>query len=639
MISFDLQLVMVQTNISTWLRIKTLGIILLCSALVFQFDEVCAQLLVDKVIPMGPNTAALMKYCDHPQKKNTGIPRIKIPLHTIVYKDIMVPITLEYHTLGIRVEEESTWAGLGWYLSAGGVITRMVRGKNDLGISEQELGVKARGYPFELANPCLDDCPDKEQENFHDKVCDGEIDTDPDVFFFDILGRRGKFLLTPGHEMNKDTIMIQLKSPMKMTAIFHIKDNQWEVKDQRGYRYIFATREITESHRNYFDYKFESHKILFKYYSDRATTSWYLDQIISPKGNNLRLVYDVDSKGHSDYGFNSAHQKMNINDDDVWDVHYSSYCFPPEVENVQILSENLVNEVYLRSIRYGKYQVEFLKSERTDAVHPAIVNRPRPAGSEFSQYFESNKNPQKLDILEVFEVATLVKKVDFHYSYFNADTQDSIPRFFKRLRLDSLSFWERGKVKPAYEFTYREKYGLPSKESHARDLWGFFNGEEDYHNITPSDYYNYNQPENVFQHKNREKHYSIDHVKEGILSEIVSPFGRIETYVFEAQEYTAMSHGIDKYYDSKMVQTNFDHNTDPFTSGGLRIKEMVWVYPSDQIYREYNYITKEGSEGMLSATPFSHEHDIIGHKTAGNHHVWYDYVGIKSGKVHKGARF
>ena len=364
-----------------------------------------------------------------------------------------------------------------------------------------------------------------------------------------------------------------------------------------------------------------------------------MDQIISPKGNKLKLVYEVDRDGKSEYGYNSPHKKMNINDEDVWDVHYSSYCFPKEVENVQILNENLVNEVYLKSIRYGKYQVEFLKSGRSDMASPAILDRPHPAGTEYSQFFEASKGPQKLDILEVFEVATLVKKVDFHYSYFNGNAHDSVAWLNKRLRLDSLSFWERGKQKPPYKFSYREKYGLPSKESHARDLWGFYNGEEDFHNITPSDFFNYNQPENIFQHKNREKHYSSEHVQEGILEEIVSPFGRIESYLYESQEYTSMSHEIDKYYDSKMVESNFAHNTDPYTSGGLRIKEVVFIYPSDKVYREYNYVTKEGTEGFLSTTPFSHAHDIIGHKSAGNHHVWYDFVGLKSGKIHKGARF
>lgn len=101
-----------------------------------------AQLLVDKIIPPSPNAAAIMKYCDHPIGKNSGLQKIRIPIHTIKHDDIILPLNLNYHPIGIKVEEEATWAGLGWHLSAGGVITRIIRGKNDIGIAETDLGTK-----------------------------------------------------------------------------------------------------------------------------------------------------------------------------------------------------------------------------------------------------------------------------------------------------------------------------------------------------------------------------------------------------------------------------------------------------------------------------------------------------------------
>lgn len=595
-----------------------------------------AQLLVDKVIPPSPNAAALIKYCDHPIKRSTGINKIKIPLHTIKYKGIYVPISLNYHSIGIKAEEEAAWTGLGWYLNAGGMITRMVRGKNDLSIAEQELGTDAIGYPFETIRPCLDDCEEAHQEGFRRKVCDGEIDTDPDIFFFDILGKRGKFLLTPGHDKTKDTLMINLVSPSKMTAIFYIKQNIWEITDQRGFKYSFRTREITEAHRNYFDYKFESHKILFKYYADLATTAWYLDEIRNQDGDRVTFVYDMKPDGHSMYGSNGAHNRMNINDEDLWDVHYTSYCFPDTIENVQILAEAIHGEVYLKSIRYGAKQVELLKSERNDMVIPSSLNGERLAGSQFTQYLDTQKPPQKLDILEVLEVGKLTKKVDFHYSYFNADKTGKDARLYQRLKLDSLTI--SGKEKP-YKFYYREKYGLPSKEGHARDLWGYYNGEEDPHNITPSDFFNYNQPENVFQKKNQTRHYSFEHALEGILEKKITPGGGIEEYIYDPQEYTAISHDIDIYYDKKTIDSNFSHNTDPFIAGGFRLKDIVYHYPVDKIYKEFVYVKADGSEGTLSVTPFSHAHNSYGHKTSGNHHVVYDKVEMKTGKVYKGQRF
>lgn len=604
--------------------------------LVLTTSIVSGQLLVDKVIPPSPNAAAVIKYCDHPIKRSTGIHKIKIPIHTINYNKIYVPISLNYHTIGIKAEEEASWTGLGWYLQAGGMITRMVRGKNDLSIAEQELGTNAIGYPFETIKPCLDDCEEAHQEDFRQKVCNGEIDTDPDIFFFDILGKRGKFMLTPGHDKNKDTLQINLVSPTKMTAVFYLKENKWVIKDRRDYTYTFKTREITEAHRNYFDYKFQSHKVLFKYYADLATTAWYLDEIKNKEGDRVTFIYDMKPDGHSRYGSNGAHNRMNINDEDVWDVHYTSYCFPDSIENVQILSEAIHGDVYLKSIRYGGKQIELLKSEREDIVIPSSLSGERLSGSQFTQYLTAELPPQKLDVLEVLDVGKLAKKVQFHYSYFNGDESGPKARLYKRLRLDSVSVSNK---KGAYKFSYQEEFGLPSKESHSRDLWGYFNGEEDPHNITPSDFFNYNQQENVFQKKNQTRHYSLKHAMEGMLVKKISPAGGIEEYIYDSQEYTAISHDIDTYYDEKMIKTNFDHNVDPFIAGGLRLKDIVYHYPVDKIYKEFVYVKKDGSEGILSVTPFSHSHNNYGHKTSGNHHVVYDKVEMKTGKVYKGQRF
>ena len=161
-----------------------------------------AQLRIDRVVSPSFNAAALMKYCDHPIGKDYGIPKIKIPLTTVVNHDITIPISLTYHPIGIKVEEEATWLGLGWYLNAGGFITRIVRGENDFGVSEEKS--TALGYPFEHIKPCFDDCEENETEEFHRKVCNSTIDSDPDIFFYDIMGNKGKFLMTPDHRPQQE---------------------------------------------------------------------------------------------------------------------------------------------------------------------------------------------------------------------------------------------------------------------------------------------------------------------------------------------------------------------------------------------------------------------------------------------------
>ena len=72
----------------------------------------------------SPTAANLGLYEDIPVSYFTGTPSISIPLYEIKGKQINVPITLSYHSAGIRPETHPGPTGVGWTLMAGGVITR-----------------------------------------------------------------------------------------------------------------------------------------------------------------------------------------------------------------------------------------------------------------------------------------------------------------------------------------------------------------------------------------------------------------------------------------------------------------------------------------------------------------------------------
>ena len=598
-----------------------------------------AQLLVDKIIPPSPNAAAIMKYCDHPIGKNTGLQKIKIPIHTIRHQDLILPINLNYHPLGVKVEEEATWAGLGWHLSAGGTVTRLIRGKNDIGIAEADLGTKALGYPFEHIKPCLDDCPERKTNVFKQTVCNGLIDSDPDVFFYDIFGMRGKFLLTANHDIHVPALTINLGGSHPMVASFTIATNSWEFKSEDGTRYVLKTRELTETQRHYFDYKFDAHSLLFDYYSDVATTSWYLDEVISPTGARVTFEYDLGPDGKSQYGTNGAHTRMNINDHDTWDVHYSHYCFP-EIENVQILAENMYGDVYLKNIRYGGNTIRFEKSAGREDVHsPARETRNRLSGLDFALLLDISKEPQKLDRIVINDAGNQ-SSYEFSYDYFNKNSTDSIPRLHKRLKLVNLIHKADGIEFPPFKFEYIERNPLPSKESHARDLWGFYNGEEDIRNIIPSDYFNYNQPERLLEVKGRARHFSEEFEMSGLIKKIHYPTRRAVEFEYESHDYHAVTDNITSFYGDKMSDGNFNHTSDPFVSGGLRIKRLKETFPSDELIKDFVYTNANGvTSGELAITPFNHDHESYGHKSSGNHYIRYSHVEVKSGKVHDGEEF
>jgi hypothetical protein len=82
-------------------------------------------------VPPSPNAASLGKYGEIPVDKSTGIPNISIFLLDLSEGGIDVSVSLSYHAGRVRVQDESSWVGLGWSLNAGGVITRTMRGLPD----------------------------------------------------------------------------------------------------------------------------------------------------------------------------------------------------------------------------------------------------------------------------------------------------------------------------------------------------------------------------------------------------------------------------------------------------------------------------------------------------------------------------
>ncbi|MEO9803039.1 MAG: hypothetical protein ABJF04_07320 [Reichenbachiella sp.] len=596
-----------------------------------------SQLRIDKVTPPSFNASALIKYCDHPVGSKYGIPKIKYPIKTLVNKDLYIPISLSYHSIGIKVEEEATWVGLGWRLNSGGIITRMIRGENDFGVAEHLDTQEALGYPFEHIKPCFDDCEENENDEFHQKVCAGEIDSDPDIFFFDILGSKGKFLMTPDHDPTKEFIEINMLRPRKMQVRFYIQDNYWTAQDSRGFKFTFKAREITNSFDNYYDYKLESHKLHFLEHFNQATTSWYLTKVESPQGAIAEFIYDITENGNSPYASNSTGHKMNINDGDVWDLHYSSYCFPSEIENVQIVSENQHRDVYLKSIISGDYIVSFNKSERENQT-PLQVKKSSQADGKYLSSIPEGFGLQQLNEIIVTKGGKTITKTKFSYSYFNEELYGNAAYLYKRLKLDSIAILNEGKQK-GYKFDYEEEIPLPSKESHARDLWGFYNGEEDLYNITPSDFYNYSQPEKLLQEEGKSKHYSLEYIQAGILKKIDYGEGRTIEFAYDHQEFEEIDEEISSHFSDNMRNSNFSKHLNPFLFGGLRVKEIIDSYPTEKIYKDYNYKPDGKETGRLIIAHYSHDHHGYGHKTSGNHGVKYSKVRIKTGKLFRGKKF
>ncbi len=110
-------------------------ILLFLSFLSFSFSASAQEAIsLDKVnyIALSPEAAALHDAVNYPVEGNKGVPDISIPLYTVRYGKIAIPIVLRYSTSSAKVDGSTAPnVGFGWVLDVGGSINRMIKGKPD----------------------------------------------------------------------------------------------------------------------------------------------------------------------------------------------------------------------------------------------------------------------------------------------------------------------------------------------------------------------------------------------------------------------------------------------------------------------------------------------------------------------------
>jgi hypothetical protein len=142
---------------------------------------------VPNFTPPSPESTSLAKFIETPVSYYTGLPNVTIPIYTINEKGVSIPVSVNYHARGIKVEEIASRVGIGWALNYGGIITRQVRGSADestygylnLDIYEDD------GF---FTNKDIRDYAWATYSNHY------EYDFVPDQFYLDANGIGGKFI-------------------------------------------------------------------------------------------------------------------------------------------------------------------------------------------------------------------------------------------------------------------------------------------------------------------------------------------------------------------------------------------------------------------------------------------------------------
>ncbi len=418
------------------------------------------------VIPPSPEAAALFKSEEVPVSYYNGTTNYGIPIYTLQGNELSVPISINYNSSGIKVEEVSSWVGIGWSLNAGGTISRSIQGLPD------EI---LKGYIFnevfdENGIPIYTGCVYDNDRPPYAAMLANELDAKPDIFYFSYPGGSGKFVLDVHGKpvlLNREDILIE--ASFVEGEVFN---QQWKITDKSGIQYMFGVFDgfsATESTgSNPFCTGSSSLPDPLSLIS--GNTSWYLRAMISADESDTimfnyepySMKYDVHGGGYIDY---RVFGNTNLGDKLI------NLCTKTEITH---------SSVRLKSIVSSKGSVEFVvNSEKRKDVESI--------GSNEDMF------PKALSHIEIKDsFGNKVKKIVLEQSYLNASSDDYNT---KRLQLDRIytSNEAEDKDEQIFDFYYNTPPGglYPSRLSNEQDYWGYYNGKGNGNLIPLVNYYNY----------------------------------------------------------------------------------------------------------------------------------------------------
>lgn len=413
-------------------------------------------------IPNSPEAEAFATYGSHEVSLYTGTPNIAVPIYTIEGKEFSLPINLSYNASGIKVNQLATNVGLGWNLTAGGMISRIVNGNVDdydkslssphYTIFDDDLRGKMIGYIDQ--NRTFDTRLEVEEYyRFMNDININKYDTQPDYFSINAPGISD--MATWDYDLNSVEAVVLDDPKIKISyALATTTDNnpmnshvaKWYITNSDGTQYEFEKAEVTQYQGNDASSQYDVAKTY--------NSSWVLTKLISANSLDVyTFEYEIQSSNENQATTVSGSVSYKIDGDTPTNNshHFPSNGFAPNyIINSQVLKKIFHNNKEIVSINHtNRYDIS-----SSDAISNIEI-----------------KN-QNGDVL---------KKIQFDYNYFgiedNINPQNVDPKNI-RLKLDKVNYTTPNEVEEynTYEFEYFSPEDVPRVTSNSQDYLGYFNG-------------------------------------------------------------------------------------------------------------------------------------------------------------------
>jgi len=450
------------------------------------------------VVPASPNAAAMGKYGEIPVSMYTGIPDINIPLYSLKGRELEVPITLNYHAGGIRVEEIASWVGSGWSLNAGGVITRSIRGMPDdvgngyfanwanrVALAKKYMTLSS---PYQSTTLGLGYCAAADMSTL-DGIQQQLIDCEPDIYYFNCGKYSGKFFMNENGQF--------VASPLEALKVQYSTraDGQvirWTLTTPDGVSYVFGTspdgsKTAIESNSNGAQWV-------------PAASAWYLMEIDGPYGDAITFNYT--------------------------NVQYSYYSRSSEVLN-QIVDRTGTNSPGALPSPDRKLSYNQMTVPRLTTITSISGTVSFNAGADRTD-LPGEKSLGGIQIFSNTDLVHPLKSWQFNYDYST-----------NRLTLNNIHelAGDGSPLGQAYGFTYNGS--LPSNDPHgtainSQDLWGYYNGVPN--SVFPQGYNTSTPSFGNISIQGADRHSDPTYMQYGVLTKILWPTGGYTKFDYEANQ-------------------------------------------------------------------------------------------------------
>ncbi|GGG25126.1 hypothetical protein GCM10011344_27250 [Dokdonia pacifica] len=483
---------------------------------------------INENLPKSPEASNLGTYGDISNNPYNGKANINVPIHTINFDGLQIPINLNYDSGGVRVQSEASWIGLNWSLSTHVGITRTINGSDDLNenvipnsngdisafvFNPIEVQYNPGSSPYVLPN---------DQVTVHESYGDSPhhfysprlyADLQPDIYEVSIFGKDYKFRFEKRQGTN-NILQTHIFNNSQATITYNLNQQKFTLVDDKGFSFYFSTLDYStpfsstrSSSQSAANNAFAKDAILGEIKSDlfgqdnTIITSWLLDKIVSPKGRELDFTYKKSAYfSQPSYGARTTFR-------DGAEVHTYNHDFaytfsnPPNQTSTYGMNAvkfsatvNIFENNYLEKIEGDFGSVEFVSDDRKDLMTGNdFKNAYSPINNAFNtftfftgdltnstrtyrQNHGTNDHDLKAAKLNAIIIKdynnTIIENVILQNSYFNDHKINASDKsLWLRLKLDQVIIGDK-----EYSFTYEQTNNLPKKDSDAMDFWGFYNG-------------------------------------------------------------------------------------------------------------------------------------------------------------------